>query len=210
MAIPIIGWAVGALVAAAAAAGYKMWSDNEDSSNSNENKKCEYDPTIIIGLQGSGKTHLANWLAHHKLLVEYIPTDYKMNINNFMDYSGHYEDAHYWENDIRDNKNIFYLFDLKKYIEKYSISNEEYNNVVVNQVSFLTEYLTKKDSFKSNKILIIGTHLDKIDNNKAQQIVSELKSKISLGNAKILYGSLDNEANASKVEEKIINALKEF
>ena len=42
MAIPIIGWAVGALVAAAAAAGYKMWSDNEDSSNSNENKKYEY------------------------------------------------------------------------------------------------------------------------------------------------------------------------
>jgi len=210
MAIPIIGWAVGALVAAAAAAGYKMWSDNEDSSNSNENKKCEYDPTIIIGLQRSGKTHLANWLAQHKLLVEYIPTDYKMNINNFMDYSGHYGDAHYWENDIRDNKNIFYLFDLKKYIEKYSILNEEYNNVVVNQVSFLTEYLTKKDSFKSKKILIIGTHLDKIDNNKAQQIVSELKSKISLGNAKILYGSLDNEANASKLEEKIINALKEF
>lgn len=43
MPIPMIGWAVGALVAAAAAAGYKMWSDNEDSSNSNENKKCEYD-----------------------------------------------------------------------------------------------------------------------------------------------------------------------
>ena len=32
-----------------------------------------------------------------------------MNINNFMDCSGHYEDAHYWENDIQDNKNIFYL-----------------------------------------------------------------------------------------------------
>ena len=210
MPIPIIGWAVGAAAVAVAGAVYKMWNNDEDSSNSNENTKYEYDSTIIIGPQQSGKTHLANWLAHHKLLVEYIPTDYKMNINNFMDYSGHYEDAHYWENDIRDNKNIFYLFDLKKYIEKYSISNEEYNNVVVNQVSFLTEYLTKKDSFKSKKIIIIGTHLDKIDNNKAQQIVSELKSKISLGNAKILYGSLDNEANASKVEEKIINALKEF
>jgi hypothetical protein len=59
MPIPIIGWAVGALVAAAAAAGYKMWSDNEDSSNSNENKKCEYDPTILIGTQSSGKTILA-------------------------------------------------------------------------------------------------------------------------------------------------------
>jgi len=118
MPFPIIGWALGALVVAAAGAGYKWWSDNEDSSNSNENKKYEYDPTIIIGPPQSGKTHLANWLADHILLDEYRPSNNPIKIGEFMDCSGHYEDAHYWENDIQDNKNIFYLLFLKKYIEK--------------------------------------------------------------------------------------------
>ena len=54
MPFPIIGWAVGAAAVAVAGVVYKMWNNDEDSSNSNENTKYEYDSTIIIGLQGSG------------------------------------------------------------------------------------------------------------------------------------------------------------
>lgn len=211
MPISILGWAVGALVVAVAGAGYKWWNNDEDNSSSSENKKFEYGSTIIIGPQRSGKTHLANWLVDNKLLDEYIPTDYTMKIKDFLDYSGHYEDANYWENDIKDKINIFYLFDLKKFINQvnYENGNKKYNDVVINQISFFTEHL--KEKVKDKRIIIIGTHFDKIDNAKAQEIVSELKNNnIDLGKARIIYGSLDNKENAYKLEQKIINVLKEF
>ncbi|MBY0540995.1 MAG: hypothetical protein K2P52_06225 [Campylobacterales bacterium] len=210
MPIPIIG---AAIVGVAIVGGiYKYFSeDEEDNASDNKNKKFEYGSTIIIGPQRSGKTHLANWLVDNKLLDEYIPTDYTMKIKDFLDYSGHYEDANYWENDIKDKTNIFYLFDLKKFINQvnYENGNKKYNDVVINQISFFTEHL--KEKVKDKKIIIIGTHFDKIDNAKAQEIISKLKNNnIDLGKARIIYGSLDNKENAYKLEQKIINVLKEF
>ena len=88
MPFPIIGWAVGAAAVAVAGVVYKMWNNDEDSSNSNENTKYEYDSTIIIGPQQSGKTHLANWLNFGKLLDEYIPTTNEKQIGSFLDIRG--------------------------------------------------------------------------------------------------------------------------
>ena len=88
MPFPIIGWAVGAAAVAVAGVVYKMWNNDEDSSNSNENTKYEYDSTIIIGPQRSGKTHLANWLNFGKLLDEYIQTTNEKQMGSFLDIRG--------------------------------------------------------------------------------------------------------------------------
>ncbi len=207
MPFPIIGLAVGALVAAAAAAGYKMWSDNEDSSNSNENKKCEYDPTILIGTQSSGKTNLANWLAYNELKKDSPPTNFGIDIKEFFDYSGLHRDAQLWEDEIKSKKNVFYLFDLEKFLNQINYADKKYNEIVINQISFLTEYLREKVIDK--KIIIIGTHLDKIENKKTQEIITELKNEINLGKARILFGSLISEEKATLLEKDIINILKE-
>ena len=84
---------------------------------------------------------------------------------------------------------------------------KKYNEIVINQISFLTEYLREKVIDK--KIIIIGTHLDKIENKKTQEIITELKNEINLGKAKILFGSLISEEKATLLEKDIINILKE-
>ena len=48
MPFPIIGWAVGAAAVAVAGVVYKMWNNDEDSSNSNENTKYEKLERIFI------------------------------------------------------------------------------------------------------------------------------------------------------------------
>ena len=207
MPFPIIGWAVGAAAVAVAGAVYKMWNNDEDSSNSNENKKCEYDPTILIGTQSSGKTILANWLAYNELKEDSLPTNFGIDIKEFLDYSGLHQDAQFWEDEIKKKKNVFYLFDVEKFLNKINYADNKYNKIVINQISFLTEYLKEKVTDK--KIIIIGTHLDKIENKKTQEIITELKNEINLGKAKILFGSLISEEKATLLEKDIINILKE-
>ena len=175
MPFPIIGWAVGALVAAAAAAGYKMWSDNEDSSNSNENTKYEYDSTIIIGPQKSGKTHLANWLNFGKLLDEYIQTTNEKQIGSFLDIRGGEIQVNDWENKIKDKKNIFYLFDMKKFIDKKEYAKSTYDDIVIKHISIFIENFEPKGIMENKNFIVIGTHFDKIDDSKAQNIIDIIR-----------------------------------
>ncbi|MCT7535988.1 hypothetical protein N5T95_10725 [Aliarcobacter cryaerophilus] len=51
--------------------------------------------------------------------------------------------------------------------------------------------------------------MDKIENKKTQEIITELKNEINLGKAKILFGSLISEEKATLLEKDIINILKE-
>ena len=111
----IIGWVVGAAAVAVAGVVYKMWNNDEDSSNSNENTKYEYDSTIIIGPPQSGKTHLANWLADHILLDEYRPSNNPIKIGEFTDTRGSELTVYDWEKLVKDKKNIFYLFDIHQF-----------------------------------------------------------------------------------------------
>ena len=60
---------------------------------------------------------------------------------------------------------------------------------------------------KNKKLIIVGTHLDKIDNDKAYNIIDELHK---IGNLIIVYGSLQNENEALKLEEKITKILKDL
>lgn len=203
MPIPIVGWAVIAL--GTAVAGYVAKNFFEDDEP--ENKKFEYGSTILIGTQSSGKTNLANWLAYNKLKKDSPPTNFGIEIKEFFDYSGVYRDAQNWEDEIKSKKNVFYLFDLEKFLNQINYSDKKYNEIVINQISFLTEHLREKVIDK--KIIIIGTHLDKIENKKTQEIISELKNEINLGKAKILFGSLKNEEKANLLEKDIKNILEE-
>ena len=169
MPIPLIGWA--AIAAGTAIVGYvttKYFSDEE------ENTEFKYGSTILIGTQSSGKTNLVNWLASNKLEKDSVPTNFEINIKEFIDYSGLHQDAQFWENEIKNKKNVFYLFDVEKFLNKISYADNKYNQIVINQISFLTEYL--KEKITDKKIIIIGTHLDKIEDKITQEIVSELKS----------------------------------
>ena len=120
---------------------------------------------------------------------------------------GYHQDAQFWEDEIKKKKNVFYLFDLEKFLNQINYADKKYNEIVINQISFLTEYLREKVIDK--KIIIIGTHLDKIENKKTQEIITELKNEINLGKAKILFGSLISEEKATLLEKDIINILKE-
>ena len=196
MPIPLIGWA--AIAAGTAIVGYvttKFFSDEE------ENTEFKYGSTILIGTQSSGKTNLVNWLASNELNKDSVPTNFEIHIKEFLDYSGLHQDAQFWEEQIQNKKNIFYLFDVEKFLNKINYADNKYNKIVINQISFLTEYLKEKVTDK--KIIIIGTHLDKIEDKRTQEIVSELKSEINLGKAKILFGSLIDEYSATKLEKEI-------
>lgn len=207
MPFPIIGWALGALVVAAAGAGYKWWSDNEDSSNSNENKKYEYDPTIIIGPPQSGKTHLANWLADHILLDEYRPSNNPIKIGEFTDTRGSELTVYDWEKLVKDKKNIFYLFDMKKFIDKEEYYKSTYDDIVIKHISIFIENFEPKGIMKNKKFIVIGTYFDKIDDIKAQNIIDIIHEE--LGSLKIIYGSLVNISSASKLEKEIEDIIKD-
>ncbi len=203
MAIQLIPVAVAGVIAGGYAI-YKYFSkDDKDNTSNDKNKKFEYGSTIVIGQQKSGKTYLSNWLVHHKLLDEYNPTMYNSPIiSDFMDLPGYDYKKHEWENLIIDKENIFYLFDMEKFI-----NIEEYGRTVKIHITFFTDYLYKQGSMKNKKLIIVGTHLDKIDNDKAYNIIDELHK---IGNLIIVYGSLQNENEALKLEEKITKILKDL
>gem|GEM_PF-2560601 len=203
MPIPIVGWAVIAI--GTAVAGYVAKNFFEDDEP--ENTKFEYGSTILIGTQSSGKTNLANWLAYNELKEDSLPTNFGIDIKEFLDYSGLHQDAQLWEDEIKNKKNVFYLFDLEKFLNQINYADKKYNEIVINQISFLTEHLREKIIDK--KIIIIGTHSDKIEKEKTQEIIAELKKQINLGKAKILCGSLINKEKATLLEKDIKDMLKE-
>ena len=207
MPIPIIGWAVGAAAVAVAGAVYKMWNNDEDSSNSNENKKYEYDSTIIIGPPQSGKTHLANWLADHILLDKYIPSNNPIKIGEFTDTRGSEITVYDWEKLVKDKKNIFYLFDMKKFIDKEEYYKSTYDDIVIKHISIFIENFEPKGIMENKKFIVIGTHFDKIDDSKAQNIIDIIHEE--LGSLKIIYGSLVDILSAGKLEKEIKDIIKD-
>lgn len=204
MPVPLIGWA--AIALGTAVVGYvakEIFGDEENNSINDKNKKFEYGSTIVIGQQKSGKTYLSNWLVHHKLLEEYNPTMHNsLIISDFMDLPGYDYKKHEWENLIKDKKNIFYLFDMEKFINR-----EEYDKTVKIHITFFTDYLYKQGSMKNKKLIIVGTHLDKIENDKVYKIIDELHK---IGDLIFVYGSLQSEIEALKLEEKITKILKDL
>ncbi|WP_151950531.1 hypothetical protein [Aliarcobacter butzleri] len=206
MPIPILGWAVGAIVVVAAG-GYNWWNNNKDNSSNDKNKKFEYGSTIIIGPQQSGKTHLANWLVNEKLLDSYIPTTNKVEIGEFTDIRGGEIQVNDWENLIREKKNIFYLFDMEKFINKNEYAKTTYNDIVIKHISIFTENFKPKGILEDKKFIVIGTHFDKIDNSKVQNIIDIIHNE--LGTLEIIYGSLTSNDEAYKLEKEIQNIIKD-
>lgn len=207
MPIPMI-WAAGAAVLAVAGAAYAYFKDDKDESNDSKNKRFKYGSTILIGPQGAGKTHLANWLNDNKLLNDYNPTTNKIKVGEFLDIRGGEIQARDWENLIINQKNIFYLFDMEKFLAKKEYAKSKYDEIVFKHITFFTEYLEKKGSMLNKKLIIIGTHLDKINNSKIQNIIDTLQEEINSRDTEIIYGSLLNEKEAKKLEEEIIKILE--
>lgn len=204
MPIPIVGWAVIAL--GTAVAGYLAKNFFEDDEP--ENKKFEYGSTILIGTQSSGKTKLANWINNNQLSDEYKPTMNNITIGNFLDLPGYEHKKHEWENLIKEKENIFYLFDMERFFNKQKYVESTYDDIVIKHISFFTEYLIKKGSMENKKLIVIGTHLDKINEENAQFIINTLHKEEILNSAKIVYGSLLNRENIQKLEKNIIDILE--
>lgn len=204
MPIPLLGWA--GIATATAIFSYFFMNDEKPTT---EEKQDYYEPTIILGPQASGKTHLANWLARQELLNEYKATNNSIKIGEFLDTRGGEIQVKTWEDLIKDQKNIFYLFDMESFLVKKEYAKSKYNEIVIRHISFFTEYLEKKGSMSAKKLIIIGTHLDKIDNSKAQDIIGTLQKEIDLVDTKIIYGSLLDKEKAQKLEEEIKMILQE-
>ncbi|MFW2555726.1 hypothetical protein [Aliarcobacter butzleri] len=209
MPLPVIGWVIAGVVSAVAAAygAYKYNSDEEFNSEE-ESKKYEFESTILIGAQKVGKTHLANWLNFGKLLNEYIPTTNEKQIGSFLDIRGGEIQVNDWENKIKDKKNIFYLLDMEKFINEEEYASSSYDNIVINHISIFTENFTPKGLMDNKNLIIIGTHLDKIDEDRAQKIIDRLHNE--LDNLKIIYGSLKTEEDAFKLQKDLEDILKEL
>jgi ABC-type branched-subunit amino acid transport system ATPase component len=175
----------------------------------NKDKSKIKEPTILIGPQGAGKTHLVNWLSKHNILDEYNPTMCDISNGNFLDIPGYEKKTESWENLIKDFKNIFYLFDMEKFLTNTPYTNASgYKQMVINHITFFTEHLDPKKEtgsiMQGKQLFIIGTHLDKISNERTIEIIETFQNeKIQLGDTKIVYGSLLNEEQAKKLEEDI-------
>jgi len=173
--------------------------DKQTDNSSIENS------TILFGPQAAGKTNLANWLDKKKLSPEYSPTINKTEIGDFLDTRGGEIGVKDWETLIKDKKNIYYLFDMEKFFNKKEYAKSIYDDIVIKHISFFTEHLKEKDSMVDKNFIIIGTHLDMIDNDQVQNIINTLEQEISLDDTKITYGSLLNKEKAKELEKQITN-----
>lgn len=171
----------------------------------------KYGKTIVLGTYASGKTNLIHWLINNELPKEYLPTNFEKQIKEFIDSTGAEYNVKNWEESIKDKKNIFYLFNMEKFFKEdiYSEDNNhiKYNEIVIYQISLLTEHFREKT--KNKKILIIGTHFDKLSSmQEAQTIITTIDKEVNLNNAKIIYGSLINGYKANNIENEIKEFLK--
>ncbi|WP_419677392.1 hypothetical protein ACN2EN_05760 [Aliarcobacter lanthieri] len=180
-------------------------------SSTMENILGIYGNSIFLGTHVSGKTTLITWLSSKQLIKEYQPTEIEINSKKLYDISGSEDKVKDWENYIKNKDNIFYLFDLYKFLNKsiYDDSNLniKYDDLVLNHISFITEHLSKKIKYK--KLIVVGTHIDMLTSKQeAQDIVKYIRNQIDCGKAIFINGSLVNEENATKLKESLDKALK--
>lgn len=192
--IPVV--AIGAVAATGALTAY-IFNKNKPKKNPPVNP---YKNTILLGPVASGKTCLANWLGKKELSdKKYEPTNNDIEINGIFDLSGAEFKVNDWERLIKNKENIFYLFDMEKFSNRVPYAEKTYDTIVEFQISLLTEEFAEAIRYK--KVIIIGTHYDKIDEKTGNNIINELSS--ILNGVKIIFGSLFDKQSAKELQSNI-------
>ena len=96
---------------------------------------------------------------------------------------------------------------MEKFINKNEYAKTTYNDIVINHISIFTENFKPKGILEDKKFIVIGTHFDKIDKSKVENIIDIIHNE--LGTLEIIYGSLTSNDEACKLEKEIQNIIKD-
>lgn len=171
------------------------------------------DESFYIGPPGSGKTSLVNFLHKGELLEEYNPTNNANQIGCMYDLGGDETFVNnHWEKLIKNKKYAYlvYVFSVDDYL-KNEITDLD-NNRTYQKLVYLHLYTLKSINNLNKKIIVIGTHIDKLANKKEdlQKISKDLNNNINIDVTKLVFGSLANKDGAVTLKEDIEKALKSF
>ena len=96
---------------------------------------------------------------------------------------------------------------MKKFIDKKEYAKSTYDDIVIKHISIFIENFEPKGIMENKNFIVIGTHFDKIDDSKAQNIIDIIHEE--LGSLKIIYGSLVDILSAGKLEKEIKDIIKD-
>jgi hypothetical protein len=157
----------------------------------------------LIGPKYSGKTTLAHLMENGKLINDTVSTEEKTKISRkCIDLPGTkaYISSE-WEAAVKGQEYTLYVFDLKKFADNIMYEENNYQETILFQLDMVLDWT------ENSKLIIIGTHLDKVGSELGHSISNEIKSKLlnrGRDSVKIVTGALNNVQSA----EKLIEAIK--
>ncbi|BAK70529.1 hypothetical protein [Aliarcobacter butzleri] len=167
---------------------------------------------FCIGPPASGKTTLVNFIHNKKLIESHIPTNQATEVGKMLELGGDETFVkNHWERLMNDDKYkyVVYVFSTADYIKNYIIDAD--NQKTYQKIVYLHLYFLKNINKAKKKIIIVGTHVDKLSNEKEiiQKISKDLNNVIDVTLTKIFFGSFkdidDAKIIASDVEKTTSN-----
>lgn len=199
--LPLLPWIIALLIAIGI--GYTVYLILKEES-------------FYIGPIASGKSTLVGFIRDGKIVKEYQPTNAPIKYDKMLDLGG---DESVFENHLEklvkgDKYNYaFYIFSTEDYL-KNNIAALEKNIRYQKLVELHLKNLRTLNKL-NKKVIIVGTHIDKISNEKEniQKIRKDLTNSIDTNLSRIVFGSLKNKDNAKLLLKEIevsLNDLKKI
>lgn len=197
--LPLLPWII-ALLVAILGIGYTVYRILKEES-------------FYIGPIASGKSTLVGFLKDGKIVKEYQPTNAPIKYDSMLDLGG---DESVFYNHLEklvkgdEYKYAVYIFSTEDYL-KNDIAALERNMRYQKLVEIHLRNLRTLN--KSNKkVIIVGTHTDKISNEKEniQKIRKDLTNSIDTNLSRIVFGSLKDKDNAKLLLKEIEVALNDL
>lgn len=161
----------------------------------------------LIGPKYSGKTTLAYLMEDGKLKNDTESTEEKTNISNkCIDLPG--TKAYIsleWEAAVKAQEYTLYIFDLKNFDDNIMYEGNNYEKTILFQLDMALDWT------ENSKLIIIGTHLDKVGIELGHSISNKIKSKLQnrgRDSVKIVTGALNDEQGGMKLIEAIKKCME--
>lgn len=165
----------------------------------------------LVGPKASGKTTLFYFLIKGKFEKKHDSTQESENIADCFDMPGQESSVlSEWQKGIEAKEWCLYVFDTSKYYKKSRYSTHKNENETYDEIVKL--HLNLINGYKKNKIIIIGTHTDKISYSDANIAKDDLARFLKSRHIEvdIKLGSLTSQASTKKLVEKIKEYMEEI